>query len=518
MVAETSRARTAGVWALLLLIIALGAFLRFYRIGSKSLWLDETATMKLVDRPYAQVLLAVSTHDAHPPLYYAELCGWMHGSRDGVRARAFSAVVGVATLAVFYALARVLLPRWAALSGTLLLAVSAFQVYFAQEARLYALAVFFTTVSWYFFVQLVAGRRLERWQLSIGLAVANAAALYTFYYTAFAIAAQLLVLLLVWREVGRKLVLPWLAWQLLPAAAFGFYVPVITMRMRMLAGLTAPVRYSVASAAGLSATATQFVAGFLRELSGGYGAMAGALAVVVAILVLAVGALSLRGRWTAAVVGLVWLLAPLALLALVSGLFKGHTYEPKHLIVSTPAMALVVAVGLVWVRGRLRALAIGTAVALVALNVCSLVCYYRTGVEKENWRAAIGRLNELAVPGDFVCFNPPYLRLPFVYYYSGPPVLECPSPVTGKPFRSGELTLERRMWLLEARSNVAIPNPLVAEALSPYPVLFHERYEDLLGRIDLQLFDARKAPAPKPSAQGAPPAEATDAPKVPKKK
>lgn len=497
--------RVAAVWGALALILALGGFLRFHRIGAKSLWLDETATMKLINRPYVQVLYAVREHDAHPPLYYGALRLWMLDSRSGARARAFSALVSTATLLVFYALARVLVPRWAAVAGTLVLAASAFQVYFAQEARLYALAVFFTTVSWYFLVQLVAGRRLERWQLSLGLAVANTAALYTFYYTAFAIAAQLLVLVLVWREVGRKLVVPWLAWQLLPAAAFGFYVPVIVDRFRSLAALTPPVRYSVGSVAGLSATATQFAGGFLRELSGSYGPVAGAVATAASILVLVAGLLALRQRWSAGVVALSWLVAPVALLALASAWFKGHTYEPKHLIVAAPGLALAAAVGLAWVWGRLRALAVVAVAALIAANAWSLVRYYGPDVEKENWRTAIHRLTENVAPGDIVCFNPPYVRLPFAHYYDGPRVLECPAPVSGRPFRTGELLLERRMWLLETRSNVAIPNPQVAEALSPYPKLFHERYEGLVGSIDLRLFDTRKPPPDKPAAD--PPAK-----------
>ena len=203
MANDGAKTKTVAVWGLLALIIVLGGAVRFHRIGAKSLWLDETATMKLVNRSFSEVLYAVREHDAHPPLYYGLLWAWMRGARGAVRARAFSAVVSTATLLVFYALARVLLPPWAALCSTLVLAVSAFQVYFAQEARLYALAVFFTTVSWYFLVQLVAGRRLERWQLSLGLAVANTAALYTFYYTGFAIAAQLVVLVLVTSQLWK---------------------------------------------------------------------------------------------------------------------------------------------------------------------------------------------------------------------------------------------------------------------------------------------------------------------------
>ncbi len=127
--------------------------------------------MQIVDRPCTEVLLAVRQRDAHPPLYYAALRLWMAASHSGLRARAFSAAASVATLVVFHLLVRVLLEERWALLATGLLAVSSSQVFYAQEARLYALATLFVTAGWYLLVQLIAGKRLERWPLWVGLAL-----------------------------------------------------------------------------------------------------------------------------------------------------------------------------------------------------------------------------------------------------------------------------------------------------------------------------------------------------------
>ncbi len=511
--AHPPRRWALGAIAILVAILAVGALLRFYSLGRKSLWLDEAVTVNLMGGRYSEMLAGVIEHDAHPPFYYALMHLWMHGSASAVRARAFSAVAGLATVAVFWLLARVLLPRAGALVATGLLAVSAFQVYFAQEARHYALAAFFVTLSWYFFAELVAGRRLERWRGWLGVALANAAALYTFYYTAFAIVAQLVVLLALWREVGRKLLASWLWWQLLPAAAFVLQVPVILDHFSMLQGLEAPTGLKLASGEGLLVTASQFTCGFIGKLAGGYGALAGAAAAALGILAVVAGVAGAREQRAAAAVALAWILVPIALLAVLP--IRGHIYEPKHLVAASPALALLPAIALASARRMLR----GMAVVLVALagaaNVLSLALYYSPKVEKENWRGAVGEVVQHVEPNDIVVFNPAYVRHPFHYYYRAHyrdfPILGVEAPAAGKPFRAGELKLGRRVWVLEGSSNVEIPNPEVRLALEGddprkpnYPKLLERSFEGIVGTVRVALYDTFRPPAKgeKPAAGG----------------
>jgi len=504
MSALQSRRSALIASCVLVAVIAAGAVLRFHAIGRKSLWLDEAATMNVVDCRYTEMLSSVIAHDAHPPVYYAMLHLWMQSSHSAVRARAFSAAVSVATLVVFYLLARVLLPRGGALLATGLLAASGFQVYFAQEARHYAMAAFFVTLSWYFFVQLVAGRWLENWRWWLGLALANTAALYTFYYAAFAILPQFVVLLALWRGIGRRLVPGWLTWQVLPAALFALYVPVILDQFGRLRGMAPPAQYTVASVAGLTDTAAQFACGFLGKLMGGSGAVAQAGAAALGLLAVVAGFLSLRGSRLASVVALSWLLGPIVLLALVP--FRGHTYEPKHLIFAAPALALLPALAWGSSRGILKGAAIGLAALLLAANALGLARYYDPSVEKEDWRAAVGQLIEGVQPGDIVVFNPFYVRHPFHFYYRDHyrqcPIKPLEAPAVGKAFRAGELELGRRVWVLEGASNVEVPNPEVLRALGGHKVILPpQRREGLVGTVSVSLYDTFA-----PSAKGTGPA------------
>lgn len=628
------RARAIAQVALPVILIAGGAFLRFHRIGAKSLWLDEAVTLnaiggrfsetakKTVGGPLdeaatqggggrlAEIVPHIIAYDAHPPLYYGLLHLWMGGSDSAARARAFSAVVGVATLAVFYALARVLLPRAAAAVATLLLALSAFHVYFAQEARNYALVTFFVTLSWYFLVQLVAGKwqdgwglwaglalpnvgallalyyvlvswvpnapevqvygllgllgalaayvlipfllrdRLERWPLWLALALTNALALYTFYYAVFAIAAQLVVLLLLLGlgRIQRGLLLRWLSWQLIPLALFAFYTPVILEWMGRLAGKAPPAGHTVLTGTGLTETASQFAWGFMAQLVSPDPAlgepMANLAAQLVAILVLAAALLGLRTYRCATVAVLGWLLVPVILLGLLP--VQGHTYEPKHLLFASPAFALLLGLGLAGARSKLlRALVALLAAALAIENAGSLRLYYDRSLEKEDWHSAVTALAHRADHTDVVYLNPLWTYFPFRYYYvpqrCGPkcevvsleqlareagvadlnPAWTCfpfrcyhvvlawrteckvvllrGTPLVGRALNPDDLKQRRRIWVVESISNVEIPNPALVPALQHrYECLYQESYPGLVGHIRILLFDTAKPRPPLP--------------------
>ena len=495
---DDARRRTAVTWGLLAAIVVLGAGLRFHAIGAKSVWLDETAALELAGRPLLDLVRECARRDTHPPLYYTLLHGWLSGSDGLARARALSAVVGTATIVALYALARRLLARGPSLVAALLLAVSAYQVYFAQEARHYALTVLLVVLSWYFLVALLAAER-PRWPLWLGLALTNAAGMYTFYYHAFSIAAQLVVLVVQWRDGGRKLVVRWCVWHLLPAGLFALYLPVVHGHLLKLRRLAPSARPGSVGLDELAATGARFAAGFLAELSGARGLAVRAALALLALAAVGVAAAGARRSRRAVVVALGWLFVPLAITVFFP--FKGHIYEPKHLVFAAPVLALLPAIGLGALPRRAKPVAGALVALLVGANALSLARWYDRRVEKENWRDAVSRIAEHARDGDVLVLSPPYVVLPFQYYYR-PARLgrACPkleyreAKVTGKPFR-GTFAMGGRVWLLQCRSNVSIPNPRVARAFEPYPHLLREQYRDLVGTIDLFLYDTG-APAP----------------------
>jgi hypothetical protein len=125
-------------------IVWLGAsLLRFATLGRQSLWIDEAYSWTAASRATAARLMAddeTTVDRVHPPTYYfllRQTLKVLPETEFGVRA--LSAACSAAALGLLALFAW----RWfgplAALVTTLLAAISGFELFFAQEARMYAL-------------------------------------------------------------------------------------------------------------------------------------------------------------------------------------------------------------------------------------------------------------------------------------------------------------------------------------------------------------------------------------------
>ena len=137
----------------LLLILVLAAFLRFYRLDAQSLWADEGNSVSLSRRSLPSIT-AGAAHDIHPPLYYYLLHFWMRVFGNSEFAvRALSALLGTALVYLTYLLGRRLSNHWLGLTAAFLSAISPFQVYYSQEARMYILLAALSALSVFSFIR-----------------------------------------------------------------------------------------------------------------------------------------------------------------------------------------------------------------------------------------------------------------------------------------------------------------------------------------------------------------------------
>jgi uncharacterized membrane protein len=130
-------------------ILALGAGLRFYRLSGQSLWNDEGTSVALAGRSLSQITVSAAA-DIHPPLYHYLLHYWLRlfGSGDAA-ARSLSALLGVGVVALTYLLGRRLFGALAGWEAALAMAISSYQVYYSQEARMYMLLTLLGAASIY---------------------------------------------------------------------------------------------------------------------------------------------------------------------------------------------------------------------------------------------------------------------------------------------------------------------------------------------------------------------------------
>ena len=131
--------------AIFLAILSLAAFVRFYCLTCSSLWHDEGNSWAVAQRSFDQIARDAAA-DIHPPGYYWLLKLWAGPSGFSAWGlRSLSALTGLLSVAVVYRFALEAASgaeRYRsefALLASFLAALSPFQVYYSQEARMYAL-------------------------------------------------------------------------------------------------------------------------------------------------------------------------------------------------------------------------------------------------------------------------------------------------------------------------------------------------------------------------------------------
>src|SRR5438876_12054070 len=92
---------------LIILFLWLAGWLRFYRLDAQSYWNDEGLSLGLAGRDVPTILRSAAA-DIHPPGYYLLLKGWHSLTGNSEFAlRSFSALAGLALVALIYRLGRV---------------------------------------------------------------------------------------------------------------------------------------------------------------------------------------------------------------------------------------------------------------------------------------------------------------------------------------------------------------------------------------------------------------------------
>ncbi|WP_353673251.1 hypothetical protein [Synechocystis sp. LKSZ1] len=236
----------------------LGAWLRFQNLTDKPPWTDEFATLvfslgnvfstipphtalssselltPLQTNPTAQVSTVIDLileQDNHPPLYFALAHLWLRlfptstGLVNLWAARALPALIGVAAIPLGYAGMR-WLGKSAGLAHSLalLMALSPYAIFIAQEARHYTLAVLLVLLSLGCFLKgsqcLLRGQRLPP-SLVFAWVLVNSLALSVHFFTGLLLTAQGLTLLLLWYWPSSSLALSAKAWRSLLPVVLG---------------------------------------------------------------------------------------------------------------------------------------------------------------------------------------------------------------------------------------------------------------------------------------------------------
>ncbi len=178
-------------------IILLASFLRFYRLGDESFWVDEIGHILAVESTsFRTVIENIRIHAGAAPLDYGILLliNQVFDLKTELSFRIPYAVYGVLSVYLIYILTKRNLGSNVGLLSAFFLAISPFHIRYSQEVRFYSLSVLLSILSFLIFDKALKRRTTRFW---IYWGIVNIFAFYTFYYFGFLLLGQLLFL--IWR-------------------------------------------------------------------------------------------------------------------------------------------------------------------------------------------------------------------------------------------------------------------------------------------------------------------------------
>lgn len=401
--------RGAGCGAgYLLLVTALAALLRLWQLDGMSLWIDEIMTWNLIapGRGFGFVAQMLAAYQG--PLYPAAAWPLLRWDESALMLRLPAAVAGIVAVPLFGVLAARLWGRSTGRLAALLLALSPFAVWYAQEGRGYSFVILWAILAGLILLAALERRPTIGRMLALalvgflGLASNNS---FLFLLLAFGVTVLSVARPRNWRDWwlwavglggGVVLALPWLLtaagiWELgrvVPGAEIG----------DALRGETTFTYWA------LPFTAHAFIYGFslgpsLTELHGAdrlavvqqhvplllVGALLAALAILASLPRLG------RRRW----VLLLWVVVPVVLVLLLAAR-NIKPFNVRYLAVAFPWVLLLVAAGIAGTGRRLRLLLGGGICVLCLVSLAGHFLDERHA--KEDVRGAVAAIAASARP------------------------------------------------------------------------------------------------------------------------
>ena len=456
----------------------IGTFARLFRLGSQSIWGDESLTLLkyTTGNSFAEVWGHIWHAAVHPPLYFMIAHYWYLLGKSEFMLRFPSALFGIICIPVMYALTNRLFGRATASISALVVALSPIAIWYSQEARMYNLQILLGLLATLYFVKLWRERRAVDGVLYVLFLVAG---LFTHMATLSLVAGHGLFAVLASIKTPKRLAV-WVGIYLLVIAAFSpWLMNMVHTRQHSTGGVHLGYERPT-SITDIGYGFYTFCVGYsvgpsVAELHERVGLAAlKPYMLLIVLIVLVFGCLAILGLVRsrkynpgAFLLLLTLLLVPAALAGLAS-LLPRIPLNPRYMLVSVIPFWILLALGIqsALQRPAFRVLPVAV-LLLTGLAVSNY--YFQPKYWKQDVRSAVAVVDHNARPGDVIIISSIELGGPFIYYHdkNGVPYFGYPSRTGRIDSRkmSGDIAYmiygKKRVWLILGRTWSSDPEDLL---------------------------------------------------------
>lgn len=427
---------------ILVLLTVLGGFLRFFRLGNNSLWIDEIGQVFVSNKSIPGIISGISYH-LSPPLDYILLHVTLLFGKTDFLIRLNSVLFGIFGILAIYYLTKVLFNSELAFVSAILLALSRFHIHYSQEARMYSLFCLLTIVS--FILLWLFTNRNKRLYLYLLLFV-DLAGLYTHYYHIFVIITHITYLSLSvllpnqFRTIKEKiyylaqiylgylfvgiLYLPWVKILLIQLNRdYNQSIPRFYITQDYIGNIVMIFSRASWRSIYVQVITRRFENAFQTPWPQGFFSPFELIFIMLAIIGLIQHYIKEKHSRKSLLLITTWILVPLILVSIVNG-----NMASRYFLFLLPPYLIMVALGIQgcfnWLIKQGKLIPVGWSILILTLAIpigSSLYSYY-FHFEKDNWREVGEFLEEHAKQDDTIILlggNSEYLR----HYYQGSSVI-----------------------------------------------------------------------------------------------
>lgn len=455
---------------LILPVVTLAFATRLYRLDEQSLWFDEIVIIVLARIPwYDGLVAALGQGIQFTPLFQWIIKLWLAVGDTDWLVRVPSVAVGVLTVPVVFKLGQLYFSDEVGLLAAFIFAMNPYQVWYGQEAKLYALLPFAAAGAMVAFGQMLrTGGRRGLWPLILFNLLG-----FTAHYFVFLVSTVQFLYLVIAFKRTYSLLRRWVVTQVIPALALVPWWLFIIQQKHFAIGIGRAQRPHWLDPL---LTLWNFSFGYTGELS---------ITSIISLVVMTLGlGMGLWQSWRKPMRG--WLMTlclifpPIMTLLMSFG--RISFYADRYLLIITPVLTVLTVSGLLSIRPRLPRWGLILTFAM-ATGLGLLGVYFdRMNFTKEDWRALAYRVDAQAQTGDMVitCTDGHWLSFE---YYNPHHTLSAEDVMSASQLtNTSVLTPYQAVWVITVHDrpplhylSKTLPPVLDASRLSPEVVVWTKR-------------------------------------------
>ncbi|MCX7720300.1 MAG: flippase-like domain-containing protein [Dictyoglomus thermophilum] len=432
------------LWAYLITFI--GGFLRFYKIGVRSIWIDEAITAQVSVMGVKDIILNRASTGIHPPLYFILMHFWIKIFGDSeIAIRSLSAIFGILCIFMIYKLASKIFDKLTGLISAFIFAFSPFYVYFGQEARMYPMVTFLILLSLYYLL-----KGIDKGKNITLITISNILMLYTHIFSAFVVLSENLFVFIT-NFKNKKVLKKWII------AQFIILLFILPWLYVIIQNRT-PEVYQGAQKVSLTNLGYTFL-----EINLGAGRAVFRNKILIASLFLLIFIIGFLPPWEKKreiLLLFLYLFVPILLLLLLS--LRKSFFSARYISMFIPGYVIFLGRGI----RRFKHYSLIFLIVMGLLSIYALgLNYYYSNLANLNrpWRDAVRYIHE-NVGGEKVFIFAPYMWRPFEYYNRGKISYETLH-ISQLESKLKGLSSGERFWMIIANHEIEDPEGKVISLL-----------------------------------------------------